>query len=625
MPDATNRPDWTPELRARLAGVDADPARLDDIVLELEQHLEDRYDELIEDGLDADAARASALGELASPHVLRRALGMVERPAAPPPRVLGAPARGGWLLGLWGDVRDGGAGPAGEPRPDRGGAPHAGRRHRRQRRDLQRRQRGAAAAAAVRGSRSPRRLLGLGAEAGAAGRGLGGRVVRALPRPRPGAAAGRRLRRIPVHDHERHRRGRAHPRRRRHRELLRDARAIADPRPRLHVRRRGPAQRARRDPRLRPVAAPLRRRSEDRRQDHPGRGRPGDDRRGDAAGLRLPEPRRGVDSARDRADVDRLLVLPRHRPPRARRHAGGGRPRDGVADRRLLARAQGAARAGPEGEGSRGDRDRPAARPYPRRRRPRAAADPAVRGRHRAPDRLCERRQPAAGARQRPHPRDRAPRLPRRQPVAHRPPAVRREPAARDRRIDPRARARRVELARARAAGRRAAPARQGRAARSLGAAVHGGRDGRDRGALRRRPRPARRAHRPARRRARRLAGDAQRGRPPAGGRVRGGAVRPVGGAAGRGGAAAAQPRRAAVRGSRLPAGGRARGPGVDPVAGRAAGPQSGARAGVLCAARRARGRAARRAARRPLVDGAVQRRRGGAGLRHQGARAGTG
>jgi putative ABC transport system permease protein len=107
MPDATNRPDWTPELRARLAGVDADPARIDDIVLELEQHLEDRYDELIEDGLDLDAARASALAELASPHVLRRALAMVERPAPPPPRVLGAPSRGGWLLGVWGDVRDG--------------------------------------------------------------------------------------------------------------------------------------------------------------------------------------------------------------------------------------------------------------------------------------------------------------------------------------------------------------------------------------------------------------------------------------------------------------------------------------------------------------------------------------
>jgi putative ABC transport system permease protein len=107
MPDTPDRPDWTPELRARLAGVDADPARIDDIVLELEQHLEDRYDELIEDGRDPAAARAAALAELASPDVLRRALGMVERPAPRSPRVLGAPARGGWLLGLWGDVRDG--------------------------------------------------------------------------------------------------------------------------------------------------------------------------------------------------------------------------------------------------------------------------------------------------------------------------------------------------------------------------------------------------------------------------------------------------------------------------------------------------------------------------------------
>src|SRR3954451_7772286 len=102
MPDAANRPDWTPELRARLAGVDADPARIDDIVLELEQHLEDRYDELIADGLGSDAARASALAELASPHVLRRALGMIERPRMPAPPVLGAPQTGGRLLGLWG-------------------------------------------------------------------------------------------------------------------------------------------------------------------------------------------------------------------------------------------------------------------------------------------------------------------------------------------------------------------------------------------------------------------------------------------------------------------------------------------------------------------------------------------
>lgn len=107
MPDAAGRPDWVPELRARLAGLDADGARIDDIVLELEQHLDDRYDDLIADGLDAEAARGSALAELASPHVLRRAVGVVERTAPPPARVLGAPPRGAFLLGLWDDIRDG--------------------------------------------------------------------------------------------------------------------------------------------------------------------------------------------------------------------------------------------------------------------------------------------------------------------------------------------------------------------------------------------------------------------------------------------------------------------------------------------------------------------------------------
>jgi len=106
MPDPL-RPDWTPELRARLAGLDIDPSRADEIVDELAQHLDDRYDELTAEGAETAAARATALAELASPHVLRRAIGAVERPAPPPKPVPGAPPRGGWLTGLRGDVRDG--------------------------------------------------------------------------------------------------------------------------------------------------------------------------------------------------------------------------------------------------------------------------------------------------------------------------------------------------------------------------------------------------------------------------------------------------------------------------------------------------------------------------------------
>src|SRR5262245_7094033 len=106
MPDPS-RPDWTPELRARLAGLDIDSARADEIVDELAQHLDDRYDELAGEGHDAPAARAAALDELASPHVLRRAIGAVERPAPLPSPVLGGPVRDGWFAGVRADVRHG--------------------------------------------------------------------------------------------------------------------------------------------------------------------------------------------------------------------------------------------------------------------------------------------------------------------------------------------------------------------------------------------------------------------------------------------------------------------------------------------------------------------------------------
>ena len=59
-------PDWSKEIRERLAGVALDPAREASIVEEIAQHLEDRYAELIAGGAAPEAARKVALDELAA-------------------------------------------------------------------------------------------------------------------------------------------------------------------------------------------------------------------------------------------------------------------------------------------------------------------------------------------------------------------------------------------------------------------------------------------------------------------------------------------------------------------------------------------------------------------------------
>ena len=100
-------PDWKPEIRGRLADLDLDPVRSEEIVLELAQHLDDRYGELLGHGASEADARRVVLEELATGDVLRDELRRLERPADPAPPVLGKPVAGGWLNGLWGDVRFG--------------------------------------------------------------------------------------------------------------------------------------------------------------------------------------------------------------------------------------------------------------------------------------------------------------------------------------------------------------------------------------------------------------------------------------------------------------------------------------------------------------------------------------
>ncbi len=56
-------PDWSAEIRRRLAPLALSPAREREIVGELSQHLQDRYDEAVRGGRPEDEARRAALSE----------------------------------------------------------------------------------------------------------------------------------------------------------------------------------------------------------------------------------------------------------------------------------------------------------------------------------------------------------------------------------------------------------------------------------------------------------------------------------------------------------------------------------------------------------------------------------
>ena len=66
--------EWSQEIQKRLKNLNLPPAREAEIVEEVAQHLEDRYQELVAGGAVEDEARRVALEEL-SPSALRQAQG----------------------------------------------------------------------------------------------------------------------------------------------------------------------------------------------------------------------------------------------------------------------------------------------------------------------------------------------------------------------------------------------------------------------------------------------------------------------------------------------------------------------------------------------------------------------
>ncbi len=97
-------PDWAREVRTRLASVRLSPTREAEIVDELTQHLQDRYDELVTGGATPEEAGRLSLEEFQSGTALASRLAPL-RQAHPPEPITPAAPTGAGLTDLWLDVR----------------------------------------------------------------------------------------------------------------------------------------------------------------------------------------------------------------------------------------------------------------------------------------------------------------------------------------------------------------------------------------------------------------------------------------------------------------------------------------------------------------------------------------
>ena len=89
MPDR----DWKPHLRSRLASLRLTPAREAEIIDELSQHLDERYEELHRGGAAADEAYRLAIEELRDADTLARQMRQLRQAHVPPPIAPGTPGR----------------------------------------------------------------------------------------------------------------------------------------------------------------------------------------------------------------------------------------------------------------------------------------------------------------------------------------------------------------------------------------------------------------------------------------------------------------------------------------------------------------------------------------------------
>src|SRR6188474_1216298 len=102
-PRAESRGDWKAALASRLARLALRPARERDIIDELSQHLDDRYQELRAGGASHDDAMRLAIDEIDDHDLLAREMRPLRQASAPEPIAPGGPGRG-LLADAWQDL-----------------------------------------------------------------------------------------------------------------------------------------------------------------------------------------------------------------------------------------------------------------------------------------------------------------------------------------------------------------------------------------------------------------------------------------------------------------------------------------------------------------------------------------
>jgi len=96
-------PEWKQVIRDRIAGVKLDSAREEEIVDELAQHLDDRYESMLAEGISDSEARRRALDELSGSSLAEELRGIPRPPVREP---IGIPQRrGGLMSGFMPDLK----------------------------------------------------------------------------------------------------------------------------------------------------------------------------------------------------------------------------------------------------------------------------------------------------------------------------------------------------------------------------------------------------------------------------------------------------------------------------------------------------------------------------------------